>query len=126
MPTPRKTCRRSCHWLEQFGAIHQHQGGHSPARNHRSGHDRLAEGRRRAQHAYVVMQHGRDGRLLVEAQGAGEGHVDRLTDEAFVTQLARNAVFAQKGSCGIEAAPWQSNVQRIVLGIANDARLVPH
>jgi len=72
------------------------------------------------------MQHGRDGRLLVEAQGAGEGHVDRLTDEAFVTQLARNAVFAQKGSCGIEAAPWQSNVQRIVLGIANDARLVPH
>jgi IS5 family transposase len=61
--------------LEQLPAVHEHQGVQATPGKHRSGRDRLAEGRRRAEHPGVVAQHRRDGRLLVEAQGACEGHI---------------------------------------------------
>jgi hypothetical protein len=37
--------------LEQFGAMHQHQGVHAPPGDHRGGGNGLAEGGRGAEHA---------------------------------------------------------------------------
>ena len=56
--------------LEQLSSVHQHQGVDTSPGNHRGGGDRLAEGRRRAQHPGIVGEHSGNGSLLVETQSA--------------------------------------------------------
>jgi hypothetical protein len=82
--------------LEEFGAMHQDQSIHTLPRDHRSGRHRFAECGRRAEHAGIVLQHRRDSRLLVNAQGADEGHVQRCTGETLVFQIAGDAVVAEQ------------------------------
>ena len=52
--------------LQQLRAVNQHQGVDATARNDRRGCDRLAECCRRAEHAGIVLEHRRDGSLLVD------------------------------------------------------------
>ena len=76
--------------------MNQHQGIDAPARDHRGGRHRLAEGGRCAQHPGIKGQHRRDGGFLVGTQTADERHVQRLAGNAFVSQVADDAVFTQQ------------------------------
>jgi len=68
----------------------------TPPHNHRSGRHCLAECGRRAEHAGIVLQHRRDSRLLVNAQCADEGYVQRCTGETLVFQIAGDAVVVEQ------------------------------
>ncbi|OIQ72318.1 hypothetical protein GALL_460570 [mine drainage metagenome] len=112
--------------LQQLGAMHQHQGVDAPPGDHRGGDDRLAEGRRRAEHPGIKGLHRCDGGRLVLTQTADKRHVQRLAANAFVSQVAGDAVLAQQRQGGIQTPAGQRDVPRVVLGAADDTRLVPH
>jgi hypothetical protein len=111
--------------LQQLGAVDQHQGVHAAPGDDRRRCHRLSERGRRAQHAGIVFST-RHGLLLVRAQSADEVGLDGLAGGPLVLQVVSDAVVFQQGKCRVQATARQGNVLRVVLGVADDAGLVPH
>ena len=126
LPTPRKACRRSCHCFSN---------------SVRWTSTRVFTPRRAMIAAAVTVLPKAVGAhstpascfsmaatacLLVRPQRADEVDFDGLAGEPLVLQIAADAVVSQQGKRCIEAAARQGDVLRVVLGAADDARLVPH
>ena len=75
--------------------MNQHQGVHSPARNHSGSSDCLAKGSRGTQYAGVVVQHGRHCGLLIEAQHSCKSHIDGITTEALFNKITSDTIVLQ-------------------------------
>jgi len=76
--------------------MHEHQRADAAPGNQPGGDDRLAERRRRRQHAGLVCKHRLSGRLLLGSEFAMECHVERGTgvtlvpDDRRYTQISQN------------------------------------
>lgn len=118
--------RRRTQLPARCGAIGWGQSAFRPAGDDRSGRDCLAKGRRCAQDPGIVREHGSGGGFLLVPEFAGKRQLERTAREPFVYDVTGNAVLTSQIQRRIETAPWQGNVLRIVLRLANDTRRVPH
>src|SRR3970040_2417923 len=85
-------------------------------------HDRLAEGGGGGQHAGVVCEDGVGGDALLRPQLSLKSHVQRATGAAFVAKSRMNAEAFERLAYLVEAAPWQTDVMRVIFGAGDDAR----
>ena len=108
----------------QLLPVHQNQGvdaalGDEPRRQHC-----LAKGSGSRQHPGVVGQHGCSRLLLFTAQGAPEFHRQRLAVAALIPNGDLGPQGFQQLHRLLVATARQANVRRMILGAADNARLI--
>ena len=117
--------RQALHPLvEQLTTMDEHERADATLCDQPGAHDRLPECGGGCQHTGVVREDGVRRDLLVAPQFPVEGHIQRSTVVAFVSNGRANPKVLQRVSQLVETATGKTNVMEVVLGAGDDARLV--
>ena len=105
--------------------MNKNQGTELSSGNYRRRHDGLAECRWGGENANLMAQHRIDRRLLIFSQRTGK--LDRYPGacDALFLNIHPDIVPFEKANHCIKASPWQTDMQRKILGAANNAWYVP-
>src|SRR5438128_1602050 len=104
--------------------MNQHERVDAALSDEPRGDDSLAKCGGRCQDASLVAQDGLSCGLLFLPQLAVKLHIQRTTVAAFVANDHADAKLGEHLANVIEAAAWQPDVLREILGARDDARLV--
>ena len=105
----------------QLAAVHDDERAGLSRRDDEGGEHRLSKGRAGGQHAFVMREDGVRRALLLGAEFAVEGNVERRAGKAFVFDFMRKAPFAEKVQDGIEASARQGEAVPLQSGARDDA-----